>query len=293
MIEYLDSNFRIYKELAFKSNFSMLLKIQWIKLLDEIESNLTKDNTRSLVFFSKMHECLDIITDFFTYDNQGVQLDFLCSIEKFKQLKRYLNYSRMDTQNLIQLYYQEMIEIQNSLRFGDYGKLICRACYHCKEQILAVEILKCKNILPMDQNGLSDPYVEIDLKPKFVFLSCDKQTTSVVKKTLNPVYNETFDFKINEKCLNQTGNVIHFTVMDHDLMWTNDFEGEAFLDLSSVPKLKGDSSDINYKDLKYSELLLIRPKDFPSKIIDVLEYRKDQDKLALEFLKERKDKLYI
>lgn len=48
--------------------------------------------------------------------------------------------------------------------------------------------------------------------------------------------------------------------MDHDFVWTNDFEGEAFLDMMTVPRLKGESGEINYKDLKYSELFLIRPK---------------------------------
>ncbi|RNA33758.1 BAI1-associated 3 [Brachionus plicatilis] len=136
-------------------------------------------------------------------------------------------------------------------------------------------------------------YVEIDLKPKHVFINCEKKSTSVVKKSLNPTYNETFEFQLAERYLSQPGHVIHFTIMDHDIVWTNDFEGEAFLELNSVPRLKGESGDINYKELKYSELMLIRPKDIPSRIIDVLEYRKDQDKTALEFLKERRDKLNL
>lgn len=54
--------------------------------------------------------------------------------------------------------------------------------------------------------------------------------------------------------------MIHFTVMDHDLVWANDFEGEAFIELNSVPRLKGESGEVNYKDLKYLEIMLIRPK---------------------------------
>lgn len=57
-----------------------------------------------------------------------------------------------------------------------------------------------------------------------------------------------------------SGHVIHFTVMDHDLVWTNDFEGEAFLELSSLPGLRGDLGEGGYKDLKYTELFLVRPK---------------------------------
>lgn len=45
MIEYLEMSFRIYQPLAFKSNFNLFLKIQWIKLLDQIESDLEKDKS--------------------------------------------------------------------------------------------------------------------------------------------------------------------------------------------------------------------------------------------------------
>lgn len=133
---------------------------------------------RSPVFFNKMYDCLDILVNFFSSENQNLEKDFLQSVEKFKQLKKYFSYSKMDTYKLIQVYYQEMIEFQNSKRYGDYGKLICRACYHSKDEILSIEsknlkkfyylfkkkiiffqVLKCKNLLPMDQNGLSDPVI--------------------------------------------------------------------------------------------------------------------------------------
>jgi hypothetical protein len=70
----------------------------------------------------------------------------------------------------------------------------------------------------MDQNGLSDPvkiqksqiyeilekyiilkcvyyikYVEIELKPRYIFQNCGKQYTSVIKKNLNPTFNEVFE----------------------------------------------------------------------------------------------------
>lgn len=86
-----------------------------------------------------MYDCLDILVDFFSSGNQGLETDFLQSVEKFRQLKKYLNYSRMDTQKLIITYYQEMVDYQNSQRYCDNGKLICRACFHSKDEILAIE----------------------------------------------------------------------------------------------------------------------------------------------------------
>ena len=66
--------------------------------------------------------------------------------------------------------------------------------------------------------------------------------------------------KIPEKLCLQQGNVLHFTVMDHDLMWSTDFEGEAFVELASIPGIKSDLSEASFKDIKLYELCLIQPK---------------------------------
>ena len=39
----------------------------------------------------------------------------------------------------------------------------------------------------------SDPYVEIQLCPKFLYPHIEKQQTSIIKKTLNPLFNEKFE----------------------------------------------------------------------------------------------------
>ena len=60
-------------------------------------------------------------------------------------------------------------------------------------------------------------------------------------------------------CL-QPGNVIQFTIMDHDLMWTNDFEGEAYLELCQVPGVRDDLNENEHKSLPTIELYLTNPK---------------------------------
>lgn len=59
---------------------------------------------------------------------------------------------------------------------------------------LTVGILQAADLLSMDSGGTSDPYVKVfvlpDKKKKF--------DTKVHKKTLNPVFNETFTFKVEQ-----------------------------------------------------------------------------------------------
>lgn len=63
---------------------------------------------------------------------------------------------------------------------------------------LTVGILQAADLLSMDSGGTSDPYVKVfvlpDKKKKF--------DTKVHKKTLNPVFNETFTFKVSGTTFN-------------------------------------------------------------------------------------------
>lgn len=58
------------------------------------------------------------------------------------------------------------------------------------------------------------------------------------------------------------GAMILFTVMDHDVLTANDFAGEAFLALSSVPGVADTNSSIdNFHGLKQAELPLMHQKN--------------------------------
>jgi len=56
--------------------------------------------------------------------------------------------------------------------------------------------------------------------------------------------------------------MILFTVMDYDVLTCNDFAGEAFLALSSVPGVCDNNSSVdNLHGLKHAELPLMHQKN--------------------------------
>ena len=76
---------------------------------------------------------------------------------------------------------------------------------------LLVRVIEARNIPPMDPNGLSDPYVKLQLgKQKF--------RTKVIKKSLNPYWSEEFTFKVED-----LKEELSISVLDEDKFMINDF----------------------------------------------------------------------
>ena len=60
--------------------------------------------------------------------------------------------------------------------------------YHVKN--LHATVLE---LMGLDPNGLSDPFVIIELLPRRLFPNCSEQQTSVRRRNLNPVFDECFE----------------------------------------------------------------------------------------------------
>ncbi|XP_076857088.1 double C2-like domain-containing protein alpha [Brachyhypopomus gauderio] len=90
---------------------------------------------------------------------------------------------------------------------------------------LCVGVRRCAHLAAMDVNGFSDPYVKTYLKPDLKKKS--KHKTAVIKKTLNPEFNEEFFYEITFNEL--AGKTLEVTVWDYDLGKSNDFIGGVSL----------------------------------------------------------------
>ncbi|KAL7668516.1 hypothetical protein ACOME3_009214 [Neoechinorhynchus agilis] len=112
---------------------------------------------------------------------------------------------------------------------NNLGQLEFSVEYDFKNNDLITTVIQASHLPAMDLGGTSDPYVKIYLIPD----KKKKFETKVHRKTLNPVFNETFTFKgipygeVTEK------NLI-FAVYDFDRFSRHDQIGEVTLPINSI-----------------------------------------------------------
>uniref|UniRef100_A0A1B6LZE9 C2 domain-containing protein n=1 Tax=Graphocephala atropunctata TaxID=36148 RepID=A0A1B6LZE9_9HEMI len=113
------------------------------------------------------------------------------------------------------------------IRSQGRGELLVSLCWQPAANRLTVVVLKARNLPKMDVTGLADPYVKM-------YLICNgqriaKKKTHVKKRTLNPVFNESFVFEIPSGTEGLDNVNLEFLLLDWDRVTKNEVIGRLEL----------------------------------------------------------------
>ncbi|XP_069126910.1 synaptotagmin-1-like isoform X2 [Argopecten irradians] len=109
------------------------------------------------------------------------------------------------------------------------GKLQFSLEYDFQKGELAVGVIQAADLPGMDMSGTSDPYVKVFFLPD----KKKKHETKVHRKTLNPVFNETFVFK-NVPFAEIGQKTLVFSIYDFDRFSKHDQIGQVKVPMNSV-----------------------------------------------------------
>uniref|UniRef100_A0A1I7ZZA3 Synaptotagmin n=1 Tax=Steinernema glaseri TaxID=37863 RepID=A0A1I7ZZA3_9BILA len=108
------------------------------------------------------------------------------------------------------------------------GRIQYKLDYDFQQGQLSVTVIQAEDLPGMDMSGTSDPYVKLYLLPE----KKKKVETKVHRKTLNPVFNETFIFKVPfAEISNKT---LVFAIYDFDRFSKHDQIGQVLLPLGKI-----------------------------------------------------------
>ncbi|XP_043955416.1 BAI1-associated protein 3 isoform X3 [Gambusia affinis] len=287
LMKYLQDTMVILTANLVKENFTRVLQSMWELLLRMILDAVTENRGVQVEFYNRFQYTVETLLQFFHVKGDGLALEDMKSGD-YKVLDEELRLNKCSSFDLIEQYYLEKISLQKTLKHTPYGRISVKCYYEPPEQRLTVEILHAADIIALDANGLSDPFVIVELCPHHLFPAAKSQRTQVKLKTLHPVFDELFYFHVSPEQYRHRYACLTFTVMDYDWLSTNDFAGEAVAPLSDFCWPGRPNASAAGKNVQPIILHLSRSKPSEKPIMRMLDARMG-DREAQEFVRRLKE----
>lgn len=156
-----------------------------------------------------------IVLSFDRYSRDEIIGELTCALSSIPGLKDSDNQEISLHRNI----YPRSLKIQSQGR----GELLVSFCWKPVTNQLTVLVLKARDLPKMDVTGLADPYVKIYLFYKSKCIA--EKSTHVKKRTLSPVFNETFDFKMPNDISSLSNVRLEIVLLDCDWFMKNEVIG--------------------------------------------------------------------
>ncbi|XP_073092034.1 protein unc-13 homolog D isoform X2 [Manis javanica] len=267
-----------------QENFNSLLTLLWTHTLTVLVEVAASQRSCPLAS-NRLKMALQNLEICFYAEGCGLPPEALHTAT-FQALQRDLELQAASSRELIRKYFCTRIVQQAETSAEELGAVTVKAAYRASEQKLRVELLSASNLLPLDSNGSSDPFVQLTLEPRHEFPELAPRETQKHKKDLHPLFDETFEFLVPAEPCQKDGACLLLTVLDHDTLGADDLEGEAFLPLLSVPGLTGTEEP---GEVPQTRLPLTYPAPNGDPILQLLESRKG-DREAQVFVRQRRQR---
>ncbi|XP_027744531.1 synaptotagmin-8 [Empidonax traillii] len=151
-----------------------------------------------------------------------------CSGKKKPKKKERISLCPVSNSTTASLVQPEMEDLERGVEQMRRGKLQYSLDYNFRTQELKVGVKQAVELKAMDSGGTSDPYV-------IVYLTSDmkkRYETKVYRKTLNPIFNESFTFQVPQAEVPESTLVMQ--IYDFNRFAKHDIIGEVRLPLASV-----------------------------------------------------------
>ncbi|NXH10832.1 SYT1 protein, partial [Bucco capensis] len=151
-----------------------------------------------------------------------------CCCKKKHKKKERVSLQAVSSSTTASLVQPEMEDLEQDREQMRRGKLQYSLEYNFRAQELKVGVKQAAELKAMDSGGTSDPYV-------IIYLTSDtkkKYETKVYRKTLNPVFNESFNLQVTQAEVSESTLVMQ--IYDFNRFAKNDIIGEVRLPLASV-----------------------------------------------------------
>nr|XP_006821101.1 PREDICTED: BAI1-associated protein 3-like [Saccoglossus kowalevskii] len=156
---------------------------------------------------------------------------------QYHHVKNQLTLNSMSSEDLVCEYYQSMAE-NVSTPDAYFGHLAIKIGYMEETRgniTIFVKVVNAVDLPGLDKNGLSDPFVILELCPDTIFTHSKIQKTKVVEQNLCPKFNQVFEFPgLPKEVLDTRGAVLSMTVVSQNSIWADSFAGEVFMHMKSA-----------------------------------------------------------